>query len=39
MLRLTGPTGQQLEDTRSLDLEFAGAESNVSGYRTEIRRC
>ena len=30
MLSLTGPTGQRLEDIRSLDLEFAAAESNVS---------
>jgi len=40
MLRLTVPTGRRLEETRSLDLEFAGAESNVSvalarlGWRT-----
>jgi 2-dehydro-3-deoxygluconokinase len=40
MLRLTVPTGQRLEDTRMLDLEFAGAESNVCvalarlGWRT-----
>jgi hypothetical protein len=30
ILRLTVPTGLQLEDTLSFDLEFAGAESNVS---------
>ena len=29
MLRLSVPTGRRLDDTRSLDLEFAGAESNV----------
>jgi 2-dehydro-3-deoxygluconokinase len=40
MLRLSVPTGQRLDDTRSLDLELAGAESNVSvalarlGWRT-----
>ncbi len=40
MLRLSVPTGRRLDDTRSLDLEFAGAESNVSvalarlGWRT-----
>ena len=30
MLCLTVPTGRLLEDTRSLDLEFKGVESNVS---------
>ena len=40
MLRLSVPTGRRLDDTRSLDLEFAGAESNVCvalarlGWRT-----
>ncbi len=40
MLRLSVPTGHRLDDARSLDLEFAGAESNVSvalarlGWRT-----
>ncbi len=40
MLRLSVPTGRRLDDTRSLDLEVAGAESNVSvalarlGWRT-----
>jgi 2-dehydro-3-deoxygluconokinase len=29
MLRLSVPTGRRLDDTRTLDLEFAGAESNV----------
>ncbi len=36
MLRLTVPTGRRLEDTRSLDLEFAGAESNVSVALTRL---
>lgn len=30
MLRLSVPTGRRLDDTRSLDMEIAGAESNVS---------
>jgi len=30
MLRLSVPTGRRLDDTRQLDLELAGAESNVS---------
>ncbi len=30
MLRLSVPTGRRLDDTRSLDMELAGAESNVS---------
>jgi 2-dehydro-3-deoxygluconokinase len=30
MLRLSVPTGRRLDDTRMLDLELAGAESNVS---------
>ena len=30
MLRLSVPTGHRLDDTRSLDMELAGAESNVS---------
>ncbi len=30
MLRLSVPTGRRLDDTRILDLELAGAESNVS---------
>lgn len=30
MLRLSVPTGKRLEDTRTLDMELAGAESNVS---------
>jgi len=30
MLRLSVPTGKRLDDTRSLDMELAGAESNVS---------
>src|ERR1051325_2331068 len=40
MLRLSVPTGRRLEDTRILDMELAGAESNVSvalarlGWRT-----
>ena len=40
MLRLTVPTGRRLDDTRTLDMELAGAESNVSvalarlGWRT-----
>jgi 2-dehydro-3-deoxygluconokinase len=40
MLRLSVPTGRRLDDTRLLDMEFAGAESNVSvalarlGWRT-----
>jgi len=40
MLRLSVPTGRRLDDTRSLDMELAGAESNVSvalvrlGWRT-----
>lgn len=40
MLRLTVPTGRRLDDTRMLDMELAGAESNVSvalarlGWRT-----
>jgi 2-dehydro-3-deoxygluconokinase len=40
MLRLSVPTGRRLDDTRSLDMEIAGAESNVSvalarlGWRT-----
>lgn len=40
MLRLSVPTGHRLDDTRSLDMELAGAESNVSvalarlGWRT-----
>lgn len=40
MLRLSVPTGRRLDDTRLLDLELAGAESNVSvalarlGWRT-----
>ncbi len=40
MLRLSVPTGRRLEDTRMLDMELAGAESNVSvalarlGWRT-----
>jgi 2-dehydro-3-deoxygluconokinase len=40
MLRLSVPTGKRLDDTRSLDMELAGAESNVSvalarlGWRT-----
>ena len=40
MLRLSVPTGKRLDDTRQLDMEVAGAESNVSvalarlGWRT-----
>jgi len=40
MLRLSVPTGRRLDDTRILDMELAGAESNVSvalarlGWRT-----
>ncbi len=40
MLRLSVPTGRRLDDTRQLDMELAGAESNVSvalarlGWRT-----
>lgn len=40
MLRLSVPTGRRLDDTRFLDMELAGAESNVSvalarlGWRT-----
>lgn len=40
MLRLSVPTGRRLDDTRLLDVELAGAESNVSvalarlGWRT-----
>ena len=40
MLRLSVPTGRRLDDTRLLDMELAGAESNVSvalarlGWRT-----
>jgi 2-dehydro-3-deoxygluconokinase len=40
MLRLSVPTGRRLDDTRVLDMELAGAESNVSvalarlGWRT-----
>jgi len=40
MLRLSVPTGRRLDDTRLLDMEIAGAESNVSvalarlGWRT-----
>jgi 2-dehydro-3-deoxygluconokinase len=40
MLRLSVPTGKRLDDTRVLDMELAGAESNVSvalarlGWRT-----
>ena len=40
MLRLSVPTGHRLDDTRLLDMELAGAESNVSvalarlGWRT-----
>ena len=40
MLRLSVPTGRRLDDNRQLDLELAGAESNVSvalarlGWRT-----
>ena len=40
MLRLSVPAGRRLDDTRLLDLELAGAESNVSvalarlGWRT-----
>ena len=40
MLRLSVPTGRRLDDTRSLEMELAGAESNVSvalarlGWRT-----
>jgi 2-dehydro-3-deoxygluconokinase len=30
MLRLSVPTGKRLDDTRMLDMELAGAESNVS---------
>ena len=30
MLRLSVPTGKRLDDTRLLDMELAGAESNVS---------
>ena len=30
MLRLSVPTGRRLDDTRALDMEIAGAESNVS---------
>ncbi|HLA08093.1 MAG TPA: sugar kinase [Anaerolineales bacterium] len=30
MLRLSVPTGKRLDDTRKLDVEIAGAESNVS---------
>lgn len=30
MLRLSVPTGRRLDDTRTLDMEIAGAESNVS---------
>jgi 2-dehydro-3-deoxygluconokinase len=30
MLRLSVPTGRRLDDTRMLDMELAGAESNVS---------
>jgi len=30
MLRLSVPAGRRLDDTRSLDMELAGAESNVS---------
>jgi 2-dehydro-3-deoxygluconokinase len=30
MLRLSVPTGRRLDDTRVLDMEIAGAESNVS---------
>src|SRR5258706_7425680 len=30
MLRLSVPTGKRLDDTRVLDMELAGAESNVS---------
>jgi len=30
MLRFSVPTGKRLDDTRSLDMELAGAESNVS---------
>ena len=30
MLRLSVPTGRRLDDTRTLDMELAGAESNVS---------
>ena len=30
MLRLSVPTGRRLDDTRLLDMELAGAESNVS---------
>jgi hypothetical protein len=35
MLRLTVPTGWRLDDIRSLDPEFASAESNV---RTALSR-
>ncbi|MSP97182.1 MAG: sugar kinase [Betaproteobacteria bacterium] len=40
MLRLSVPSGQRLDDTRSLDMELGGAESNVGvalarlGWRT-----
>lgn len=40
MLRLSVPTGRRLDDTRTLDLEIAGAESNVLVALARLgRRC
>lgn len=40
MLRLSVPTGRRLDDTRALDLEIAGAESNVVVALSRLgRRC
>lgn len=40
MLRLSVPTGHRLDDTRTLDLEIAGAESNVMVALARLgRRC
>ena len=40
MLRLSVPTGRRLDDTRALDLEIAGAESNVMVALSRLgRRC
>src|SRR6476619_5078408 len=38
MLRLSVPIGKRLDDTRTLDLELGGAESNVCSALARLER-
>ncbi|MEI7770574.1 MAG: PfkB family carbohydrate kinase, partial [Chloroflexales bacterium] len=38
MLRLSVPSGRRLDDTRSLELEIGGAESNVCAALARLGR-